>query len=236
MEKPESYTVVDLEMTGLQAKRDRVIEIGAVRARNGQRVETYGTLVNPKCEIPQNVQELTGITSEMAAEGMEENEAMQKLLDFIGNDILVGHNIMYDYSFIKQWAVNRRIPLELFACDTLKIARILLAPEESKKLDSLCTFFHIERTQAHRALDDAIETQQVFECLKKLAGDKKELFEPKHLVYRAKRQTPATAHQKKRLMEYAQFYHIPDTICWETLTRSEASRLQDKYYVQYGRR
>lgn len=235
MQNLDSYTVIDLEMTGLSAKRDRVIEIGAVRVRNGQTEDTYGTLVRVKCEIPQKVQELTGITSEMAAGGMDENEAMQKLLDFIGKDILVGHNITYDYSFIKQWAVNRRIPLELYACDTLRLARMLLAPEQSKKLEDLCAFFHIKREQAHRALNDAIQTQQLFECLKPLAQKKPELLEPKRLVYRAKRQTPATAHQMKRLKEFMALHGIQDSICWETLTRSAASRLQDQYYTLYGR-
>lgn len=235
MNKPDSYTVIDLEMTGLSAKRDKVLEIGAVRVRNGQAEDTYGTLVRVKCEIPQSVQELTGITSEMAAGGMDEDEAMQKLLDFIGKDILVGHNITYDYSFIKQWTVNRRIPLELYACDTLRLARMLLAPEQSKKLEDLCAYFHIKREQAHRALDDALETQQLFECLKPLALNKPELLEPKLLVCRAKRQTPATAHQVKRLKEFMAFNGIKDNICWETLTRSAASRLQDQYYTIYGR-
>ncbi len=235
METLDSYTVIDLEMTGLSAKKDKVIEIGAVKVKNRQAVDTYGTLVSAQCEIPRNVRELTGITDEMAAKGMGEDEAMQKLLDFIGEDILVGHNIRYDYSFIKQWAVNKRIPLELYACDTLKIARMLLAPDLSKKLESLCGFFHIERETAHRALDDAIQTQQVFECLKGLGKSKPELFTPKLLVYQAKRQTPATARQKKRLKAYMEFYHIADSICWETLTRNEASRLQDKYYAVYGR-
>ena len=234
IETLDSYTVIDLEMTGLSAKRDKVIEIGAVRVRNRQVVDTYGTLVNAKCEIPQKVRELTGITDEMVADGMDENEAMQKLLDFIGEDILVGHNIRYDYSFIKQWAVNKRIPLELYACDTLQIARMLLAPDLSKKLDDLCEYFHIERETAHRALDDAIQTQQIYECLKELENSKHELFKPKLLTYKAKRQTPATVRQKKRLKEYMEFYHITDNICWETLTRSDASRLQDQYYAAYG--
>ena len=162
------YTVLDLEMTGLTPKRDKVIEIGAVRVRNGEIADTYGTLVRPGMSIPETVVQLTGITDEMAALGKEENVAMQELLQFIGDDILVGHNLIFDYSFLKQWAVNQKIPLELSACDTLRIARALLPGAQSKKLESLCEYFQIEREHAHRALDDAVETYKVFENLKSI--------------------------------------------------------------------
>ena len=213
------YTVLDLEMTGLAPKRDKVIEIGAVRVRNGEIADTYGTLVRPGMSIPETVVQLTGITDEMAALGKEEN---------IGDDILVGHNLIFDYSFLKQWAVNQKIPLELSACDTLRIARALLPGAQSKKLESLCEYFQIEREHAHRALDDAVETYKVFENLKSIEGASTELFVPKPLVYKAKRQTPATEHQKERLRELMEKYEMKDSISWETLTRSEASRLQDK--------
>lgn len=222
------YTVLDLEMTGLAPKRDKVIGIGAVRVRNGEIADTYGTLVRPGMSIPETVVQLTGITDEMAALGKEENVAMQELLQFIGDDILVGHNLIFDYSFLKQWAVNQKIPLELSACDTLRIARALLPGAQSKKLESLCEYFQIEREHAHRALDDAVETYKVFENLKSIEGASMELFVPKPLVYKAKRQTPATEHQKERLRELMEQYGRKDSISWETLTRSEASRLQDK--------
>lgn len=222
------YTVIDLEMTGLAPKTDKVIEIGAVKVRNGLITETYGTLVRPGRPIPAQVTELTGITDAIAAEGEEEDTAMQSLLAFIAGDVIVGHNVTFDYSFVKQWAVNKRIPLELYACDTLRLARLLLPGEQSKKLEALCEYFHIERENAHRALDDAVETQKVFEHLKELAEGKKELLTPRLLTYKAKRQTPATEHQKERLRELLEQYQLKDDICWETLTRSEASRLQDK--------
>ena len=220
------YTVLDLEMTGLAPKRDKVIEIGAVRVRNGEIADTYGTLVRPGMSIPETVVQLTGITDEMAALGKEENVAMQELLQFIGDDILVGHNLIFDYSFLKQWAVNQKSPLELSACDTLRIARALLPGAQSKKLESLCEYFQIEREHAHRALDDAVETYKVFENLKSIEGASMELFVPKPLVYKAKRQTPATEHQKERLRELLEQYGRKDSISWETLTRSEASRIR----------
>lgn len=232
----QDYTVIDLEMTGLAVKKDKIIEIGAVRVREGEVTGTYGTLVNPGRPVPQKVVELTGITDEMACSGLPEDEAVVALLDFIGDDVIVGHNVIFDYSFLKQWAVNQRRPLELSACDTLKLARTLLPKEQPKCLEELCGYFHIEREHAHRALDDALETQRIYECLAKLAMEKApELLEPKALVYKVKRQTPASAHQIERLMEIRKKHGITEVIDWENLTRSQASRLQDQYYAAYGR-
>ena len=154
----DNYTVLDLEMTGLATKVDRIIEIGALRVRDKKIVAEYGMLVNPKMIVPQKVTELTGITNEMVQQGADMDEALSGLLDFIGDDVLVGHNIVFDYSFLKQWAVNKKLPLEMMACDTLKLARELLPPDQPKKLEALCEFFHINRENAHRAVDDARET------------------------------------------------------------------------------
>ena len=223
-----SYIALDLETTGLEAKQEKITEIAAIKIIDGAVAGQFVTLVNPMRRLGMHITRLTGITDEMAALGKEENVAMQELLQFIGDDILVGHNLIFDYSFLKQWAVNQKIPLELSACDTLRIARALLPGAQSKKLESLCEYFQIEREHAHRALDDAVETYKVFENLKSIEGASMELFVPKPLVYKAKRQTPATEHQKERLRELMEQYGRKDSISWETLTRSEASRLQDK--------
>lgn len=232
------YVVLDLEMTGLSAKTDQIIEIGAIKIKDNKIVESFGGLVNPSCKIPTRVVELTGITDEMVQQGMDKDEAISQLLDFIEGQILVGQNIGFDYSFLKQWAVNHKRPLEVKACDTLKIARVLLPAEQSKKLEALCVYFNIERAREHRAMDDAIETWQVFEKLKELALQKAEgdkWFEPQTVVYHAKKQSPATPRQVKRMKEYREQHQIFDEINWENLTKSEASRIMDKYILVHGR-
>lgn len=232
------YVVLDLEMTGLSAKTDQIIEIGAVKIKDNKIIDSYGGLVNPLCKIPTRVVELTGITDEMVQRGMDKDEAVAGLLEFIEGQILVGQNIGFDYSFLKQWAVNHKRPLEAKACDTLKIARVLLPAEMSKKLEALCSYFQIERANEHRAMDDAIETWKVFEKLKEVAKEKKiddKWFEPQALVYHAKKQSPATPRQVKRLKEYREQHQIFDEINWENLTKSEASRIMDKYILVHGR-
>ena len=232
------YVVLDLEMTGLSAKNDHIIEIGAVKIKDNQVVETMECLVNPKCKIPTRVVELTGITDEMVQSGREMDQAIEQLLEFIEGYTLVGQNINFDYSFLKQWAVNHKRPLEAKACDTLKLARVLLPADQSKKLENLCEYFGIERAREHRALDDAFETWQVFERLKAMS-DRLEnadtYFAPKELTYKAKKQSPATPRQIQKLKAYRESHEIKDEINWENLTKSEASRIMDKYILVHGR-
>ena len=137
MDRVQEYTVIDLEMTGLHPKTDKVIEIGAIKVRGGEIIDTYAMMVNPMMVIPARITELTGITNDDVKAGADMDEAMSGLIDFIAGEELVGQNVTFDYSFIKQWAINKKIPLEVKAYDTLKMARALLPVEQSKKLESL---------------------------------------------------------------------------------------------------
>lgn len=230
------YVVIDLEMTGLNAKRDRILEVGAVRIREGQPAETFSEIVCPKVTLTKTVTELTGITNEMAAEGKDLDETLKQFLAFLGNDLLVGQNVIFDYSFLKQWAVNHKLPLEKQAVDTLKLARKFLPKDQKKDLESLCGYFGIERRNAHRALDDAMETAELFERLKQEFYEKEpEAFVPKILEYKAKKQSPATAQQRRYLQQFAIYHGIEIPQLKDDMTRSEASRLTDQLIVQYGK-
>ena len=101
------YVVIDLEMTGLNAKTDRILEAGAARVRGNVVTATFSEIINPKRELSEKVISLTGITNEMAVQGKEMDATLMAFLDFIGEDILVGQNVIFDYSFLKQWAVNQ---------------------------------------------------------------------------------------------------------------------------------
>ena len=86
----EDYVVIDLEMTGLNAKMDAILEVGAVRVRNGRQTEAYGAVLKYERELSERVVELTGITPEMAAGGREPEEVMHEFFTFLGDDVLVG--------------------------------------------------------------------------------------------------------------------------------------------------
>lgn len=230
------YIVIDLEMTGLRAKTDAILEVGAVRVRGGETVDTLSFFVNSGQDITPEVTALTGITREMAETGITPEEALERVVDFAGEDIWVGHNVIFDYSFLKQLAVNLRIPFEKQAVDTLKLARALMKEPERKDLESLCTYLGIERKQKHRALEDALATYELYQWLVHQYGESHgECFAPKPLVYKAKRQTPATKMQKIHLKELADYHKIELDVSIEKLTRSEASRWMDRLILQYGR-
>ena len=119
--------------------------------------------------------------------------------------------------------------------DTLKLARRLLPGPQSKKLEDLCTYFQIQRERGHRALDDAIETQKLYEIfLEMMKQQKLEPEPPKPLLVKVKKQTKATAHQLQRLEEVRKLYGITEPLELEALTRSQASRLMDQYRSRFG--
>ena len=232
----EDYCVIDLEMTGLNPKHHKILEVAAVRVRKKEIVSECWMMIRKNQLLEEKITELTGIDQEMLAGAKEEDEVLDHFFGFLGEDILVGQNVIFDYSFLKQAAINRKMSFERKAADTLKIARRCLPALEKRTLDALCGYYGIEIGHHHRALDDAKATYLLYERLEKEFGAvQADVFEPKPLIYKAKRQTPATARQKKHLKELADYHKINLNLEWETLTRNEASRQVDRIISQYGR-
>ena len=161
---PDDYVVVDTETTGLFAT-DRIIEIGAIRVRNCAVVASFEKLVNPGIPISPGASKVNGITNSMVKHGPSFSEIQEEFLSFIGDDIIVGHNITFDLKFI-----NRELcrPLQNRYIDTCKLARQYIDDVENHKLATLVDYFGINISQKHRALGDVILTQMVFEKIKGL--------------------------------------------------------------------
>lgn len=231
----DSYVCLDLETTGLDPKRDKIIEIGAIRVRAGEITGQLETLVNPGRVLDEKIIELTGIHDKELESAPDITEVLPKLLDFIGEDILLGHSILFDYSFVKKAAVNQKLVFEKKGIDTLKIARKYLADLESRSLGSLCMHFGIAHS-AHRALADAEATSALYKKLAELFFEGHEAdFEPAALIYRAKRETPITIPQKEQLYKFMDRHKIKVEYDVEKLTRSEASRIMTQLLAEYGR-
>lgn len=232
----KDYVVVDLEMTGLNAKNNKILEIGAIKIKDKIIVETFEELIDPQMILDEEIIAITGITNEMVQGKRTVADVLKDYLKFEENLPLVGHNIIFDYSFLKQEAVNERIAYEKKAVDTLKLARKFLEEPQKKTLTSLCDYFSIPQKSAHRALSDAMDTWELYKILEqKFAKDNTNDFIPKDLIYKAKRQTPATAAQKRYLKEILKYHKIMLNLSWETLTRSEASKITDQLLSDYGR-
>ena len=166
---PKRYVIVDLETTGLNPQYDYITEFGAVLVENSEIVDTFEQLVKPKKNIPEKVENLTGITNEMVSNAPSMNIVLPKFLEFIGDDILVGHNIDFDSKFISAACQRFNLPYKNKVCDTLELSRQALPNLENHKLGTVCKKLKIINDNTHRALSDVIATKQVFEELSKKA-------------------------------------------------------------------
>lgn len=230
----DSYISLDLETTGLNPKTDRIIEIGAVKVICGEVQETFSALVNPGRQLEERIVELTGISDQMLATAGELSEHFGQLLDFLEDLPLLGHRILFDYSFLKKAAVDRRLTLEKGGVDTLKIARRYLPELPHRDLASLCDHYGITH-KAHRALGDALATHELYRILYREFGSGVQAIQnadpiwlPQPLHYQVKRDTPATPAQKERLARLLERYHMVPDYEIEALSRSEADRIIDR--------
>lgn len=236
----DSFVCIDLETTGLDPKRDRIIEIGAVRVERGEVTGEWETFVNPERKLAERIVELTGIRDEQLAEAGKIAEILPELFAFLGEHVLLGHSILFDFSFLKKAAVNEKLTFERMGIDTLKIARKYLADLESRSLESLCRHYQIPHN-AHRALEDARATVLLYRRLseefyeKEEEAGEKSLFCPKPLLYQVKRDTPITIPQKEQLYKLLDKHKLIVDYEIESLTRSEASRKIDRILAEYGR-
>lgn len=231
----KDYVVVDLETTGLNPKLDKIIEIGALKIKDGRVQSVYETFINPGRMIPQRITEVTGINDDMVKEAPYIETVIGEFIEYTEELPLVGHNLIFDYSFIKASAVNSRLRFERKGIDTLKIARVNLSGLESKRLDSLCEYFGISDENHHRAVNDAAATKELYEILCEKYEQENNEFKPYDLVYKAKKQSPITERQAKFLKDLVSFHSITPDYDIDKLTKNEASRIIDKIILEYGR-
>lgn len=224
----KSYVCFDLETTGLDPLYNEIIEIGALKVRDGKVAERFMEFIHPQEEISQMITNLTGITNEMVANARPANAVISDFLEFCEDDVLIGHNVGFDYSFMKSGASNLGLTFEKFGIDTFKIAQRTLKSLPSKSLSSLCEYYQIENKAAHRAYYDALATAKLYQTLAHyFENEDPSLFKPQKLTYKIKKVQPATAKQVALLQRLcSQKKKVPE---WnpDTITRSEASRLID---------
>ena len=158
------YICVDLETTGLNPKSEKIIEIGAVKVTDGRIADTFSQFVHPGKKLEARIAELTGISDENLEGQPRIEEVLPSFLEFAGDLPLLGHNVLFDYSFLKRAAVNQRFTFERKGIDTLKIARRYLPDLPSRNLGALCEYYQIPH-QAHRAYEDAKATHLLYQKL-----------------------------------------------------------------------
>ncbi len=239
----DTYISIDLETTGLNPRLDRIIEVGALKIEAGSVTDTFSAFVNPGRRLEERITELTGIRDEDLSDAPYIEELLPGLLSFLGDLPLLGHSVLFDFSFLKKAAVDKRLPFEKNAVDTLKIARKYLAELEHRNLDYLCGYYGIAH-RAHRALEDAGATHILYgklaedfyarECDEVAQGRTgQNLFAAAPLRFQVKKDTPVTKAQKEQLYRLLEQHKIVLNADVERLTRSEASRFIDR--IRSGR-
>lgn len=175
------YVLYDLETTGTSSTYDDVIEISAVKVRNGNIVDEFSELVNPGRPIPYAASMVNNISDDMVAGAPSFAEVLPRFLVFIEDDILVGHNInSFDMKFLyRDCEKYFGQTLTNDFVDTLKIAKMVFPDWKHRRLADLSEYYGISTVGAHRALADCKMNQQVFEMLgKELAGEGTLGFKP----------------------------------------------------------
>lgn len=232
----EEIIALDLETTGLNPRTDQILELGAARIRNGRVEDTYAAFINIGKKIPEFIVGLTGITDEMAEGGLPLGEALDGFLDFCGEAPILGHNILFDYSFLKQKLANAGRNFDREGIDTLALAKKFLPELPSRTLEALCLHYGISQEKKHRAYEDALSAYHLYECLsREFFSVSPVAFEPKQLVYHVKKESPVTISQKRYLNDLIKYHRIETDAVLEKLTKSEASRMIDNIISQYGK-
>lgn len=174
----EIFVCVDCETTGLDPKKDSIIEVAAIRFNGDEIFDRYETLVDPGRSIPEESTKIHHITDAMVQGKPSVKEILPELLAFIGDHILIGHGIGFDIDVICNAAEAAGIPCQLrknLFIDTLRMAR-LYGESPVNSLGHLSRHFNIEADGAHRAMNDVMMNRAVFRQLAKPYKSAQELL------------------------------------------------------------
>ena len=166
------FVVFDLETTGIGAKTNQIIEIGAVKVKEQKILERFSRFVNPDIPIPYNITQLTGIDDSMVKDADNIDKVLPEFLDFCGDAIMVAHNASFDIGFINQKAKERNIKTDFTVIDTVSMSRALLPELKKYKLDTVAKALGVSLENHHRAVDDAEATAGIFLRLVMRLSDK----------------------------------------------------------------
>lgn len=164
-----AFVVLDVETTGLNPSRDRIIEIGAVRLEQGREVAEFSRMIDPGMPLPEKITELTGITDGMLKGQPRVGDVIGEFAQFCEGAVLVAHNAPFDLAFIRRAFGEAGLEMAHPVLDTLLLARNLYPSSRNHKLGTLCKMLDISLANAHRAVHDARATSLVLtRSIKKL--------------------------------------------------------------------
>ncbi len=158
----DEMIVFDIETTGLSNRSCKIIEIGAVKIRSGEILETLDFFVDPEIPIPPEITELTSITDDMVRGQVKEREAIERFLEFAGDRLLIAHNAGFDVGFIRYAADRHGIPFTNTYLDTVGLSRYVNPELNKHKLNIIAEHYGLHEFHHHRASDDAEMLAEIF--------------------------------------------------------------------------
>ena len=167
-----TYCVLDLETTGISITTEKITEVGIMKVKNGEVIDEFEMFVNPEKPIPQRVVEVTNITDDMVKDAETIDKVFPKILEFVGDSIIVAHNASFDVGFLKHNAKLLGYEFNNTYIDTLPLAKDLFPDLKKYKLGKIADSLGIEVDVAHRALADVDTTVKVFNVMLKKLKDK----------------------------------------------------------------
>ena len=167
-----TYCVLDLETTGFSFRTEKITEVGIMKFKNGEVIDEFSCFVNPEKPIPQRVIEVTNITDDMVKDAETIEKVMPKIIEFVGDSVLVAHNADFDIGFLKYNAKLLGLSLENTYLDTLRLAKELFPEFKKYKLGLIAEKLGIKVEVAHRALDDVDTTVKVLKVMLDMLKEK----------------------------------------------------------------
>lgn len=231
-----TFVCFDIETTGLDPRFNQIIEIGALKVKEGRIIDHFSELVNPGVPLPTTIVKLTGIEDSMLEHADSISGVIRRFLDFTEDYPVMGHNIPFDFSFIKTAAKKEHLSFDKMGIDTLDLCKKLHPELESRSLASMCNYYEINNSHAHRAYDDAKATTLLYVYLcNRFFVENPDVFQPKPLLYKVRKVQPITKKQKNYLNDLIKYHRIESVCSIDSLTQSEASKWIDRIIFEKGR-
>ncbi len=163
---PDDYVVFDIETSGLDYSHDKIIEIGALKYKDNKLIDKFHFLIDPKIKLEKIITDITGITDSDLVGKPTIDIVIPKFLDFISNNVLVGHNVKFDYDFIKYNIKKLHLKyMENEIIDTLFLSRVTIYDIKNHRLKTLKGYLNL-KYNSHRALDDCYTCNAVYQYCK----------------------------------------------------------------------
>lgn len=220
------YIAIDLETTGIRLSKDKIIEVGLLKVKDSHIIDTFSCVINPDMQVDDKILELTKISENELENAKRIYEVINHIVDFCEDYVLLGHNTIFDYSFVKKEANRAGLEFEKRGIDTYKLCKKVLPDNVRKNLTDACGYFGIERKNSHRAFSDAYYTHVLFQEIMK--NFKTLEISSEAMKVKIKKFVPIRKRTKEDLQKLLNCHRIGCKVNIDLLSESEAKRMMDK--------